>query len=102
MKPGLNSEIVNDFIIRQTLVRPIEDILNKLDNGDFRDCDIKWLDAKLEKFMAFAAETLRLPKVPNVPKEDFQIMNSYVYNYYSKYFTGLLNYFKTFLDLPNQ
>lgn len=86
--------IVNQFIIETALVSPIKFILSKLDNDEFRDCDIKWLDTKLELFINFTCKTLNLPDV--VMRNDNLkpiYMNSYAKDYYSKYFNTLLRYF---------
>lgn len=95
----LQQEIVDNFIIEMTLINPIEDIITKLNNNEFRDCDIKWLDAKLEKFMSLACEILGVKGVlpSSIEKEPFTIMNPYVQNKYLHYFSGLLNYYKTFV-----
>lgn len=49
-----NNQVIDQFIIEASLIDPISKIVNQLNNGEFRDCDIKWLDAKLEKFTKFA------------------------------------------------
>ena len=97
MKATNNTQI-NQFIIETTLINPIEKIILQLKNGEFRDCDIKWLDIKLEKFIEFAAKTLGINAVmPNsLQPETFVILNNYALEYYKNKFNTLFNYFKTF------
>lgn len=91
------NEQINQFIIEMTLISPIEKIIDKLNNGEFRDCDIKWLDSKLESFVEFAGKTLGvncvMPQSENI--KPAYANNSYGFNYYKKYFNQLLDYFKT-------
>lgn len=53
-----NNPVIDQFIIEASIIDPISKIVIQLNNGEFRDCDIKWLDAKLERFTKFACETL--------------------------------------------
>ena len=88
---------INQFIINTVLVNPIEKILSKLKAKEYRDCDIKWLDAKLSNFILFAAQTLNINCViADLDKNKFSLMNEYAYNYYTDKFTKLLAYFKSF------
>ena len=93
-----NNAAIDQFIIEMSLITPIEKILLQLKNGDFRDCDIKWLDSKLENFIEFAAKTLGINAImPNkLESETFTILNNYALRYYKDKFSTLLNYFKTF------
>lgn len=85
------------FIIETVLIDPIAKIISQIENGEMRDCDIKWIDSKLEKFTSFAAETLGIKiTIGSDNQEKFQQMNEYVRVYYVKKFTTLLNYFKSF------
>ena len=85
------------FIIETVLIDPIPKIISQIENGEMRDCDIKWIDSKLEKFTSFAAETLGIKiTIGSDNQEKFQQMNEYVRVYYVKKFTTLLNYFKSF------
>lgn len=94
---ALSNDTVTRFIIGVQLIDPIEDILKKLENRQYRDCDIKWLDNKLAGFMEFAAQTFGLT-ISTPPKEPYITLNEYVINQYKERFTNLLNYFKSFLD----
>jgi hypothetical protein len=93
-----NSPAIDQFIIEATLIDPISKIVNQLNNGEFRDCDIKWLDAKLEKFTKFACETLGINGMmpSDVNREKFTLLNDYVKNQYINRFSTLLGYFKSF------
>jgi hypothetical protein len=91
-----NKEVMEKFIIEMTLISPIENILLKLKSKNFRDCDIKWLDEKLEGFIKFAGQTLKLNI--NTPSQIFSakntVLNEYVTNQYINRFEILLKYFK--------
>ena len=92
-----NQDTVNQFIINATLVDPIQKIIAQLNNGEFRDCDIKWLDNKMDKFVDFAAKTFGIHGIMPQPESvKPAYMNEYAVNYYSNYFTKLLEYFKSF------
>lgn len=97
MKTNAPDEI-NRFIIDAVLVSPINSIIIKLENRDFRDCDIKWLNSKLEHLTKFACETLNETVVipSQTPLETNTILNECAYNTYLKYFKTLLSYFKNF------
>ena len=69
---------------------------NQLNTKEIRDCDIKWLDTKLNNFILFAAQTLNINCViSDVEKNKCSVMNEYAYNYYTEKFTKLLAYFKS-------
>jgi len=93
-----SNPLINQFIINTVLIDPIQDILSKIKEGSFRDCDIKWLDSKFEAFIKFAAETLGITGI--MPSEvlaskSFKHLNNYSKDVYSKRFQTLLDYFKS-------
>jgi len=90
-----NNDTINQFIIHISLIDPIAKISNQLINDEFRDCDIKWLDSKLEGFTQLACKTLGLNITLPMPTEG-RVMNDYVKGQYISRFNTLLNYFKTF------
>lgn len=91
-----NNPAIDQFIIDVSLVDPIEKILGQLERGEFRDCDLKWLDAKLDGFVEFAAKTLDIKGImPQRESVKPAYMNDYAAKYYKKYFNTLLQYFKT-------
>ncbi len=86
---------IQNFIIEASLINPVNDIIFKLEAKDFRDCDIKWLNDRLYKFTAFAAETLGV-KFPQQEIVNEGVMNEYVTERFLNAFRTLLNYFKSF------
>ena len=91
----MKNEAINTFIIETVLIDPINDIIFKLKNKEFRDCDIRWLIDKLHKYAAFAAETLGI-KFPFISiSHDGVELNDYTTERFIKAFTTLLNYFKS-------
>ena len=92
----LKNEAINRFIIEAVLIDPISDIIFKLENKEFRDCDIRWLNDKLYKFTAVAAETMgiKFPEIELISHDG--ILNDYTTARFIKAFTTLLNYFKSF------
>jgi len=92
-----NNTVIDNFILETTLINPIEKIILQLKNGEFRDCDIKWLNAKLQKFIDFAAKTLDINVIIHgkLHSDTFIILNNYALGHYENRFNTLLNYFKT-------
>jgi len=93
-----NNKAIDQFIIEATLISPVSKIVSQLKNGEFRDCDIKWLDTKLENFTKFALETLGIKglMLSDVNSEKYATLNDYVKNQYLTRFETLLSYFKSF------
>jgi hypothetical protein len=87
----------NNFIISMSLIFPIEDIINKLNNSEFRDCDIKWLDNKLFSFTDLACKTLGMDITTPI-NEQYTVFNDFVKNKYIGYFKTLLQYFKQYVS----
>lgn len=98
---GLNQDVVDQFILEVSLVRPIEKIIGKLMSGDFRDCDIAWLDKKLEDFTVFACKTLGFEAHIPAPEKG-RILNDYTKKQYVDRFSTLLNYFKGIISEDNK
>lgn len=88
----------NELIFEITLINPIESILLKLKNKEFRDCDINWLNQKLENFTKLAIKTFeeKIVLPSHTPMETLTTLNDFNYNLYINYFNILLNYFKSF------
>lgn len=95
MNTYTKSPVINDFIIDTTLIQPVNNIVKGLNDGIYRDCDIKWLDGKLEAFTRLACQTLGIALPAPPPTEHFTLLNEYVKMQYINRFTTLLNYFKT-------
>ena len=96
MNTTVNNPAMQQFIIETVLINPVKDIVSKLENKEFRDCDIKWLNDKLYNFTNFAAETLgkKFGKIDLVNNDG--LLNEYKTNEFLKAFRTLLNYFKSF------
>jgi len=90
-----NNPAVQQFIIETVLINPLKDIVKKLEEGSFRDCDIKWLDSKLENFISFALQTLSINLDPVAKGESYKHMNDYVKDKYIGYFSTLTKYFES-------
>lgn len=91
-------DVYNQLLIEISLIDPVKKILDELKAGGFRDCDVKWLDEKLKHYMELSMKTLNISESLLMMNEDKKpaLMNTYAVEYYTKYFTGLLTYFKTF------
>ena len=91
------NEAINQFIIEMTLINPVKDIIKKLKNNEFRDCDINLLNKKLRDFTMFSCKTLNINVSLNnlENKMDGVVMNSYVSNMYISRFETLLKYFES-------
>ncbi|HOG19781.1 MAG TPA: hypothetical protein PKW37_05010 [Salinivirgaceae bacterium] len=92
----MKNEALNTFIIEAVLIDPINDIIFKLKNKEFRDSDIRWLNDKLYKYTAVAAETLgiKFPEIELISHDG--VLNDYTTERFIEAFTTLLNYFKSF------
>ena len=92
----MKNEALNTFIIEAVLIDPIDEIIFKLKNKEFRDCDIRWLNDKLYKFTAVAAETMgiKFPEIELISNDG--VLNDYTTARFIEAFTTLLNYFKSF------
>ena len=92
----MKNEVLNTFIIEAALIDPINDIIFELKNKGFRDSDIRWLNDKLYKYTAVAAETLgiKFPKIELIEHDG--VLNDYTTTRFIEAFTTLLNYFKSF------
>lgn len=91
---ALQKDTVDNFIFDTVLVKPINDIINGLNNGVYRDCDIKWLNCRLYQYTQFAATTLGI----NFPETDLvnetAVLNQYNTDRFIEAFKTLLNYYK--------
>lgn len=86
------------FTIQVVLISPIEKIISQLENKEFRDCDIKWIENKLSSLIEFAAKTLNLDQIIyEDAKFKPEFFNETTYNHYLKYFNTLLKYFNSFI-----
>ena len=92
-------EVEESFYITIMLISPVEKILNQLNNKEFRDCDIRWLEDKLDLYCKIALKTFNCYlEIENLRfDENYGIMNSYTRERYIKHFSTILNYFKTLI-----
>lgn len=93
----MSQSILDQFTIDTILIDPMQDIITKLENKEFRDCDISWLNNKLYKFTKFAAETLE--KEIGLQGElvnNNGVLNDQNIKRFIEAFKTLLNYFKSF------
>ena len=97
----MKNEVLNTFIIEAALIDPINDIIFELKNKGFRDSDIRWLNDKLYKYTAVAAETLgiKFPKIELIEHDG--VLNDYTTTRFIEAFTTLLNYFKIYRSIYN-
>lgn len=90
-----NSKCIDDLIYDLILIEPLKKIISSLEKGGYRDCDIKWLNEKLEKYTNFTMETLNKNiKVGKLVSDD-AVMNTRVKNRFLKCFKTILNYFES-------
>lgn len=94
---------LEDLLFDSMVINPIKNIIETLNNGGYRNCDIVWLDNNLEKFTKLACQTLGEnvitpldEKIHFENNEKFVTLNEQTQQKYLGYFTTLLNYFKTF------
>ena len=91
-----NEEVKDNFMISVLIIDPIEKIINGLENHEYGDKDIPFLESKLATYTNMASESLGLPKglgngvIDEYPK--------YIHSRnYKKYFNILLNYYKSLI-----
>lgn len=87
---------IENVIYEAMLIQPINKIITQLKNDNFRDCDIKWLNSKLEKFTKIALDTLGEKAIilPQLYDKDM-LLNEFFKNEFIGQFETLLNYFKS-------
>jgi len=94
----LNNDTVNQFIINVQLINPVQKIVDNLTIKNYRDCDIKWLNEKLETYTKLAVKIqgleITIISQPETSQNDVKL-NDYVYGKFLYYFTTLLNCFKS-------
>jgi hypothetical protein len=84
------------FMFETVFIIPIKDIVSKLENIEFRDCDIEWLNDKLYTYTDFAAKTFgkNFSKIDLVNNDG--LLNEYKRNEFLKAFKKILSYFESF------
>jgi hypothetical protein len=89
-----NNPVIDNFIFEMTIITPLNDIITKLENREFRDCDINWLNDKLNKYTELALEVLG--RKINLGKVVDGIMNDNNRERFLSYFNTLLKFFKSY------
>ena len=51
-------QLIDEIMLHVVVTKPLEDIVKGLENGEFRDCDIDWLDTKRMEFVNIAVKAL--------------------------------------------
>lgn len=87
--------VVSNFIVDMMILTPVKDIISKLETGNFRDCDVKWLNDRLNHFVKLSLETLGRENV--IVGEITGSMNEYNNVKFIKYFKTILKYFVTYV-----
>jgi len=95
MKATGNANI-DKFIIEETLISPIQKLVDELLTKPNNDKRIKVYHEKLNLFCGIAAKTFGVKLMVINTEPSFEIMNPVVCEYYLTRFQKLLNYFKTF------
>jgi hypothetical protein len=81
------------------LVQPIEKIIAGLENREYGNGDIDYIEKKLGDFMDIAAKSLNV--TGRVSHESFTVMNECARAKYIEYFSTLLMLFKSARDSIN-
>lgn len=87
-----NNIALNNFIYDELILSPLTDIVTNLENKEYSDCDVDWLNKELNKYVGFALEVLS--KKINLGTAIGGIMNDYNRNRFLKYFKTLLRFFE--------
>ena len=85
---------IDNFIFEVTVIDPITDLIAKIENNEFRDCDIDWLNNQLEKYTGLALKILG--KKVNLDKAVSGVMNDIIRLRFLGYFKTLLGFFKNY------
>ena len=91
----MQTKPLDQFVINAIIIEPISKIIKSLENKEYRDCDVKWLNKKLFNYTEFAAETLGSKFNNEQLVADDSLMNNYCYNKFLQAFKTLLEYFKS-------
>ena len=94
------------FIILAAIT-PIEDIILKIESNNFRDCDINYLDEKVQAFTSVALQSLHInivipkhvAKDVNKHSKDYYLpINDNRKDYYLRIFRVLLKHFRKYVE----
>ena len=91
----MQTKPLDQFVINAIIIEPISKIIKSLENKEYRDCDVKWLNKKLFNYTEFAAKTLGINFNNEQILNDDNPMNEYCYDIFLQAFKTLLGYFKS-------
>ena len=91
----MQAKPLDKFVINAIIVEPITKIIKSLENKEYRDCDIEWLNKKLFNYTEFAAETLGINFNNEQIVDNNSLMNDHCYDRFLQAFRTLLEYFKS-------
>lgn len=91
----MEEDVKYNFVIDVLLIDPVKDIVKKLEQREFRDIDIEYLNERLEKFTKIVCELMEF-NTKGILFEDKKgyVLNSYAIDRYTKYFNTLLKFFE--------
>lgn len=86
---------IDSFIINTLVLYPIAEIINNLNIGAYRDCDIKWLDKKLETYANLACSAIGANVCAIISDENkLTTLNQYAKDKYISYFSTIFDFFE--------
>ena len=91
----MQTKPLDQFVINAIIIEPISKIIKSLENKEYRDCDVKWLNKKLFNYTEFAAETLGINFNNEQIVDNNSVMNDHCYYRFLQAFRTLLEYFKS-------
>ena len=91
----MQTKPLDQFVINAIIIEPISKIIKSLENKEYRDCDVKWLNKKLFNYTEFAAETLGINFNNEQIVDSNSLMNDHCYDRFLQAFRTLLSYFKS-------
>ena len=86
-----------DATFQLAILDPIERIISKLEDKQFLDCDLEWLEKKLSQYTKIACIAMNKKELfnDNLKSEEKQILNDFVRGKYIYYFKTLLDFFNS-------
>ena len=91
----MQTKPLDQFVINAIIIEPISKIIKSLENKEYRDCDVKWLNKKLFHYTEFAAETLGINFNNEQIVDNNSSMNDHCYDRFLQAFKTLIGYFKS-------
>ena len=91
----MQTKPLDQFVINAIIIEPISKIIKSLENKEYRDCDVKWLNKKLFNYTEFAAKTLGINFNNEQIVDNNSSMNDHCYDRFLQAFKILIGYFKS-------